>query len=152
MRHIHKHFLFYWYSSGSALMDLVGVFSSIEDQHMNIVSENRQTYYSVHGFLYISFYSWKPFMLISSYRLRTTLRRTRKSFNLSRKSLCNCISKESKASIKVIISSKDSEQVLIINSISHVATSAMKKHRKKKNNAEKELKVRIHRILQTAYY
>lgn len=27
---------------GAALMDLVGVFSSIEDQHMNIVSGNGQ--------------------------------------------------------------------------------------------------------------
>lgn len=42
-------------------MDLVGVFSSIEDQHMNIVSENRQTYYSVRDFLNISFLQLKAF-------------------------------------------------------------------------------------------
>lgn len=40
MCHIRTDFLFYLYSTGTALMDLVGVFSSIEDQHMNIVSEN----------------------------------------------------------------------------------------------------------------
>lgn len=31
---------------GSALMDLVNVFNSIEDQHMNIVSETHRTYHS----------------------------------------------------------------------------------------------------------
>lgn len=34
-----KHFLFDWYS-GAAIMDLVGVFSSIEDHHMNTVSDS----------------------------------------------------------------------------------------------------------------
>lgn len=37
--HLNRNFSSNLYSIGGALMDLVGVFTAIEDQHMNVVSE-----------------------------------------------------------------------------------------------------------------
>lgn len=91
--------------SGTALMDLVGVFSSIEDQHMNIVSEFYAGLETIHLSTSRSFVlfrnSWKRFTSTSFFHLKTIWKRTQKLFKSSRKSSFSYTSSAWKASIKV---------------------------------------------------
>ncbi|CRL01687.1 CLUMA_CG014906, isoform A, partial [Clunio marinus] len=84
---------------GGALMDLVGVFSSIEDQHMNIL---------------------KAFYVDFIFPLENNIDKDAKVIHAEQKKFMQL----------------HKQRVESFNK----ATSAMKKHRKKKNNAEKELK------------